>query len=465
MNRAAISLGLLAFLLGSCASTPRSTTAPPAPSRPHILMIVADDLGWGDVGFHGSEIATPHLDALAAGGVRLEQFYVQPVCSPTRAALLTGRYPLRLGLQCGVVRPWSSHGLPLDERTLANALAEAGYATALCGKWHLGHAREEYLPTRRGFEQQYGLYNGAIDYWTHRRDGGLDWHANDRALREEGYATELLANAAIERLAAHDHARPLFLYLPFNAPHSPLQAPEDSLAAYAHIADKQRRTYAAMVASLDSAIGRILRALPEHGFAAEETLVFFCSDNGGLRQFGSNGELRGGKGQLYEGGLRVPAVISWSGHLDAGGIVNEPLHAVDLYPTLLRLAGASAAQAKPIDGQDCWPVLAAGAKTPRELLVHNVTPWSGALRSGAWKLIQNGAVPANATEGPPQDTWELFHIGEDPGERNDRSRDEPERMRAMRERLEALRREAAPPVLSPNVAPEGFRAPEVWGES
>ena len=154
-------------------------SAEPAP-RPNILYILADDLGWADVGFHGGEIKTPNLDKLAASGARLEQFYVQSVCTPTRGALLTGRYPMRLGLQVGVVRPWAQYGLPLEERTLPQALQEAGYTTAITGKWHLGHFEPAYLPTRRGFDHQYGHYNGAIDYFAHVRDGGLDWHRDDR---------------------------------------------------------------------------------------------------------------------------------------------------------------------------------------------------------------------------------------------------------------------------------------------
>src|SRR5262245_17365335 len=194
-----------------------------AASPPNVVYFLADDLGWADVGWHGSEIKTPSLDKLAAAGARLEQFYVQPVCSPTRAALMTGRYPMRYGLQVGVVRPWARYGLPLEERTLAQALQAVGYETALGGKWHLGHFRPDYLPTRRGFDHQYGHYNGAIDYFTHRRDGGLDWHRDDKALREEGYSTSLIAEEACRLIRRRDRRKPLFLYVPFNAVHAPHQ--------------------------------------------------------------------------------------------------------------------------------------------------------------------------------------------------------------------------------------------------
>src|SRR6476661_2674456 len=204
-------------LCAACAIFPalaRAADAPPA--RPNILLLVADDMGFGDVGFHGSEIKTPNIDRIAAAGVKLDQWYVQPLCSPTRAALMTGRYPMRHGLQVGVVRPWASYGLPLEERTIAQALHDAGYETAITGKWHLGLIQPEYLPTHRGFDHQYGHYNGQIDYFTHIRDGGFDWHRDDRVNRDEGYSTHLIAKEAVARIEGRDKAKPLFLYVPFN---------------------------------------------------------------------------------------------------------------------------------------------------------------------------------------------------------------------------------------------------------
>ncbi len=443
------------------APTPQASTKPP---RPHIVLLLADDLGWGDVGFNGSSIKTPNIDSLAQSGVRLEQFYVQPICTPTRAALLTGRYPMRLGMQVGVVRPWSDHGLPLEERTMANALRDAGYATAIFGKWHLGHARPDYLPTRRGFDRQYGLYNGAIDYFTHIRDGGFDWHKDDKVNRDEGYATDLLAKAAIEFIAGHDKARPMFLYVPFNAPHTPAQAPEAYLAKYAHIQEKNPRIHAAMVTAMDDAIGRIIEALRQRGFSEENTLIFFASDNGGILGYSSNGSFRAGKGRLYEGGVRSPALISWPGKLPRGKTVRPPLHIVDLYPTLLGLAGASLKQSLPLDGRDAWPTIAEGAKSPHDVIVHNVTPWSGAIRVGDWKLVHNGGHPANDTQAPERETIELFNIAEDPGEKNDQRERQPEIFARMHEQLKAIRASAVKPILTPNEAPPGFKAPAVWGE-
>ena len=433
---------------------------------PHMILMVADDLGWEDVGFHGSAIKTPHLDQLAKDGVRLDRFYVQPVCSPTRGALMTGRHPIRLGLQCGVIRPWATHGLPLDEQTLPEGLKSRGYATAIVGKWHLGHHQPAYLPTRRGFDRQYGHYNGAIDYFTHDRDGGHDWHRDDRRNDDQGYATDLIAAEAVRVIADHAASqaeRPLFLYVPFNAPHTPLQAPPEQIARNQEIKNRDRRIHAAMVTSMDDAVGRILAAAGKH-LPAERTLVFFCSDNGGLNQFGSNGKLRGQKGTLYEGGIRVPTVIRWKGTLQPG-IVKEPLHIADLYPTLLGLAGAEVVQRKPLDGKNAWPTIAEGRPSPHEFLLHNVTPFQGAIRMGPWKLVHNGGVQANATGYKGPQRWELFDLDQDPYEKNDLSAEKPELVARMKEKLAAFKAEAAAPHLLPNEPPDGFVVPEVWGRS
>src|SRR5262245_38951696 len=198
-----------------------------AADRPNVVFLLADDLGREDCGFMGGKaIKTPHIDQLAAAGATLDAFYVQPVCSPTRAALMTGRYPMRHGLQVGVVRPWAQYGLPLGARTLAQALKDAGYATAVVGKWHLGHFAPEYLPTRRGFDHQYGHYNGALDYFTHDRDGGFDWHRNDMVCRDEGYSTHLIARDAVQFVRDNAGKKPFFLYVPFNAVHAPHQVPD-----------------------------------------------------------------------------------------------------------------------------------------------------------------------------------------------------------------------------------------------
>lgn len=433
--------------------------------RPHIVLMMADDLGWGDVGYNGSRIATPHIDRLAERGVRLNQFYAQPVCSPTRGAIMTGRYPMRLGLQCGVVRPWARHGLPLDERTLPQALAEVGYKTAIVGKWHLGHFEPEYLPTRRGFDQQYGHYNGALDYFTHDRDGGHDWHRDDQLNYDKGYSTDLIGEHAARVIANHDKSAPLFLYVPFNAVHTPLQAPAAYIERYDSIKNEKRRIYAAMVTCMDDAVGQITTALDEHDYPPENTLVFFCSDNGGVTKLGSNGPLRSGKTTLYEGGVRVPAAAVWAGKISAASSVDEPLHVVDLYPMILKLAGATLEQPKPLDGKDAWPTIASGAPTPHEFILLNSSPFHGAIRVGDWKLIHNGHVNANVTQASDKQRWELFNLREDPSEKHDLIEDEPEVFQRLKKMLTSIGSEAAPPNIPPNKAPEGFQVPEVWGNA
>ncbi|OJW24723.1 MAG: arylsulfatase [Planctomycetales bacterium 71-10] len=453
--------------LGLAALGEVSARAEEAP-RPNIVVILADDMGWGDVGWHGSEIKTPNLDGLAASGAKLEQFYVQPVCSPTRAAFVTGRYPMRHGLQVGVVRPWAQYGLPLDERTLPQALQEAGYETAISGKWHLGHFRPEYLPTRRGFEHQYGHYNGALDYNTHDRDGGHDWHRDDKESRDEGYSTHLIAKEAARVVAEHDPARPLFLYVPFNAVHAPHQVPAKYKEPYKDLPEP-RRTYAGMLAALDEGVGEIKAALDRKGLA-ENTLIVFSSDNGGPNpgKVTSNGPLRGAKGTLFEGGTRVAAFATWPGHIPAGSTVNVPLHIVDLYPTFLKLAGAKLDQATPLDGRDAWAAISRGGPSPHDAILLNTTPRNGAIRVGAWKLIVGR--PGGGEDGEPAPGADaesgrvlLFNLADDPNEKHDLAAKHPEKVAELRARYDALAAQAVPPRAAPK-AP-GFRSPRVWGQA
>ncbi|MBN2317056.1 MAG: arylsulfatase [Sedimentisphaerales bacterium] len=447
----------------SILASQKLTFAQKSASKPNIVFILADDLGFKDVGYRGGIIKTPNIDKLASAGVRLEQFYVQPVCSPTRSSLMTGRYPMRYGLQVGVVRPWANYGLPLEERTLAQALKEAGYTTAICGKWHLGHLNAKYLPTSRGFDHQYGHYNGALDYFTHIRDGGLDWHRDDRPLNEEGYTTELIANESVRLIEQHDTSRPLFLYVPFNAAHSPFQALQPHIDRYKHIKEKRKRIYAAMTTCMDYAVGRIVSAINQRGLT-RNTLIFFCSDNGGVQSVADNGLLRGHKTLLYEGGIRVPAIAVWPGVLKAGAIVNEPLHIVDMYPTLLNLAGGKLNQALSLDGKDAWPTIAEGKPSPHEDILFNITPANGAIRCGDWKLVHNGNLGANNTgQKMEQNVFELFNLAEDPYEKNDLSEKHPKKLAELKRRLEAYANQAAKPNFSPNRMPKDFKVPKVWG--
>lgn len=445
------------------------------PAKPNIVFILADDLGWSDVGWHAGEIQTPNLDKIAAAGAKLEQFYVLPVCSPTRAALLTGRYPMRMGLQTGVVRPYAQYGLPLEERTLPQALREAGYTTAICGKWHLGHCRPDYLPTRRGFDHQYGHYNGAIDYFKLDRDGGVDWHRDDKVCRDEGYSTFLIAREAERLIKEQPKGKPLFLYVPFNAPHSPFQVPEEYKEPYAKIPEP-RRTYAGMLAAMDEAVGRILAALDEKGIR-ENTLIVFSSDNGGDEpgKVASNGPLRGGKFTLYEGGVRVCAAVAWPGHIRPGTTVSEPVHMVDWYPTLLNLAGASLDQKLPLDGLDIWPTISEGKLSPHDEILLNAEPNRGAIRMGDWKLVLDGATargeqatPAKKTNGNKPGTRkavhriELFNLADDPNEQRNLASEQQAKAKALRARYEALAAQAEPPLNKP--MKRGFKVPNIWGE-
>jgi arylsulfatase A-like enzyme len=443
--------------LALCLSALFATDSTIAGQKPDIVVLLADDLGSYDVSWRGSEIKTPHLDQLAASGAKLEQFYVQPVCSPTRAALMTGRYPMRYGLQVGVIRPWAEYGLPLEERLLPQALREAGYTTAMCGKWHLGSHDKTYWPNARGFDHWYGHLFGALDYFTHVRDGKDDWYRDGQPVKEEGYATHLLARDAVNVIKSQPKEKPLFLYVPFNAVHAPHQVPEKYKEPYADFAEP-RRTYAGMLAAMDEAIGQILNTLDETG-RRKNALIFFSSDNGGPGpgRVTSNGPLRAGKGTLYEGGVRVVACAAWEGRIKPGSTVNAPMHIADLYPTLLNLAGASLKQKLPLDGMDILPCLTEGKPSPREEILLNTTPNNGALRMGDWKLVfrsnQGGEDAATAAEKKAKKKKravapagvELFNLAEDPFEKHDLSASHPEKLKALRSRYEALAAQAITP--------------------
>lgn len=432
------------------------------PARPNIVFLLIDDLGFADVGFNGgTEIHTPHIDALAASGAILDAHYVQPVCSPTRAALMTGRYATRTGVYT-VVRPHARWGLPLNERTLASALHAAGYETAIAGKWHLGEFERAYVPTSRGFDHQYGHYFGAIDYFTHVRDGSHDWYRNDQELREDGYSTHLLADEACRRIAERDAAKPLFLYVPFNGVHSPHQVPESYLEPYGSLTGN-RRQVAGMLAAVDEAIGRIVTALDAAGMK-DNTLIVFSSDNGGPNPGSahSNGPFRAGKGTLYEGGIRVAACASWPGHIAAGRHVSAPIHMVDWYPSFVTLAGGSLEQPLPIDGLDVTAVLTTDAPSPHDAILHVQSPTRAAIRMGDWKLLRNATEDAaesapevqtqpkkkNARKGTArqaESAVQLFNLAADPGEASNVAAAEPDRVASMTARLDEFLKDAVPP--------------------
>jgi arylsulfatase A-like enzyme len=431
----------LRWLVGAmCVVVGGAAFAQEAP-RPDIVFIVADDLGRNDVGFMGgNEIRTPNLDALAKRGAVLRQFYVHHVCTPTRAALMTGRYPIRYGLQMGVIRPWGQYGLPLEERTLPQALREAGYYTAMTGKWHLGSFDKAYCPNARGFDSFHGHLFGAIDYFTHVRDGKDDWYRNGKALKEEGYSTHLIAREAVRVIGERPNDKPMFLYVAFNAVHAPLQVPEKYKEPYGDLRDR-RKTYAGMLAAMDEGVGPIVEAVEKSG-RRNNTLFVFTSDNGGPNpgRITDNGNLRAGKGTLYEGGVRACAFATWDGRIEAGSAVEGLMHIADWYPTLLKLGGASLEQKLPVDGMDVWSTVAEGKESPRKDVLINAEPTRGAIRVGDWKLVLSGVPRRQGGSGA-----ELFDLAKDPGEKNDVAAEQPERVKELRERYESYAAKAATP--------------------
>ena len=419
-------------------------------AQPNIVYFLIDDLGYADCGFNGGrDIRTPNIDALAKAGATLESFYVQPVCSPTRSALLTGRYVIHTGVY-SIVRPGAPWGLPLAERTLPQALRAAGYFTAICGKWHLGEFQPEYTPTHRGFDRQYGHMFGAIDYFKHTRDGKQDWYRDDRPLVEEGYSTHLVAKEACRIIREKPADKPLFLYVPFNGIHGPHQVPASYKEPYAALAEP-RRTIAGMLAAVDEAIGQIVSAVSEKGLR-DNTLIIFSSDNGGPGpgRVTMNTPLRAGKGTIYEGGVRACAFVNWPGKIPAGITIKEPLHAVDWYPTLLKLAGAPAEQELPLDGRDIWPVLTAGAKSPHDaILLQGTVPGRAAIRVGDWKLLLNASeqdAEETAADLPVASRrLELYNLAADVAEKDNLAATHPEKVKELRAKLANLLSDAVPP--------------------
>jgi arylsulfatase A-like enzyme len=440
-----------------------------AADRPNIVYILADDLGWKDVGFHGGAIKTPHLDGLAQRSARLERFYTEPYSTSARAALLTGRYPMRYGLQTLSILPWSEFGLPTDERLLPEALREAGYRTVMLGKWQLGHYQKEFWPTRRGFDSFYGSFNGDVDCL--RKTNSLhepDWHRNEQSLKEAGYCTTLIAREAVKVIGKHDKAKPLFLYVSFSVPQAPLRATKEYLDLYKNIGDDQRRTYAAMVSALDDAVGKITAALDKNGMGAN-TLIVFHSDNGGAlpnkyptgdgdaqQHYADNGPYRDGKGSFYEGSLRVVALASWPGKIPAG-VVSERIHVTDMYPTLLAIAGASLEQTKPVDGVDQWATITGAKLSSRKEMLLGMEDFRGALMVENWKLIVYSRLPVR---------YELYNVQDDPSEEDNHADREPQRIQEILARFNEYAWEMAPSLYLEDLRkPRKFPTPIYWGDN
>lgn len=415
-----LKLGLLmtgATLLVSCStetdpSIANNNVHQDTVSKPNVIFILVDDMGFGDVGYNGSEIATPNLDQMADAGMQLDRNYVYPICSPTRAGLLTGHNPLNYGIEGPMAL---DTGMPLDLKIMPEYFKELGYQTFMVGKWHLGLGNTDYWPLSRGFETHYGFLAGSVDYYTHVYSGGLDWQRDGVSLREEGHATDLFTAEAKRVINGRNPDKPFLLYLSYNAPHAPLQTTPKKSGLNEAVAPGNRYVYAEMVTQVDDGIGQVIKELEDEGIL-ENTIVVFSSDNGGSLSLGSsNGDLRGAKGSVFEGGMRVPGVIMWADHIAAGQVLEQPITVQDWLPTLLDAVGSDASRVETPDGQSMWGAIDSGVKVDREKTVFG----SGSGRAvfdWPWKLVREGDDGAH----------QLFNVLEDPYEKNNLAKDQPE---------------------------------------
>ncbi|XP_033732498.1 arylsulfatase J-like [Pecten maximus] len=486
-----ISLTFVLLLLVCCFNSVKT-------KKPHILFVLADDYGYNDIGYHGSEIKTPNLDRLSGEGVRLENYYVQPICTPTRSQIMSGRYQIHTGLQHSLIWAPQPNALPIakDSPILPEKMREAGYTTHAVGKWHLGFYKEEYLPNNRGFDTFYGYLAGSEDYYTKILCYGKNFCGKD--LRDnyekvdpvpEEYSTEMYNNHVIDMINNYNSSQPMFMYLAFQAVHSPLQVPSRYTDKYAHIKNHNRRIYAGMVSAMDEAVGNITAALETKGMW-EDTIMVFSTDNGGeILAGGNNWPLRGWKRSLWEGGMHGVGFVHGKALQKKGTVSPELMHVTDWYPTLVGLAGGSLNDTKHLDGFDQWKTISEGAKSPRETLLHNIDPltkpvgdklegspfdnrYRAALRWRDWKLVTgfpgNGSwVPVPTTEDINTDDYSnssqslknlwLFNIAKDPVERVDLSADYPDMVMKMLTKLQEFNVTSVPciyPAWDPNSNPE-----------
>ncbi len=424
---------LVSLLCFSCA-TVEAQRRPP-----NILVIVSDDMGYGDIGIHGSkDIPTPNIDGLAKVGIRFSDAYVSgPYCSPTRAGLLTGRYPQRFGheFNLNMSPDHSDFGLPLSETTMADRLKAAGYRTALVGKWHLGFS-DKFHPMARGFDEFFGFLGHSHSYLDTESGTPNPIFDGRKIVSETPYLTDALADRAVDFIK-RQKSQPFFLYLAFNAVHTPMEATDKYMARFAHIQDKQRRTYAAMLSAMDDGIGKTLAALRSEALE-ENTLIIFFNDNGGPTMKGttingsSNAPLRGSKRQTWEGGIRVAFIIRWKGRLAEGQIDARPIIQLDVLPTALAAAGVKS-QGR-FDGVNLLPFLS-GKESGRP---HEALYWrlgeNMAIRKGDWKLVRTWEGPlkeANSSTFNDLSTAELYNLAEDIGETKNLAAAHPAKVREL----------------------------------
>jgi arylsulfatase A-like enzyme len=490
MNKRMVSLAFVAVTLLSQQSLGQ-IVSDTAEARPNILVMVADDLGWADVGYHGGDIDTPSLDQLAEQGVQLNRFYTTPICSPTRAALMTGRDPIRLGVAYGVILPWDNTGVHPDEHFMPQSFQSAGYQTAMVGKWHLGHAQMTYHPNNRGFDHFYGHLHTEVGFYPpFANQGGKDFQQNGVSIDDDGYETYLLANEVSRYIRERDKNRPFFMYMPFIAPHTPLDAPLELQEKYEDIntdlpparsrqTDDTRRIstmmlqpsarpmYAAVVDAMDQAIGQVLQTLEDEGIA-DNTIVLFFSDNGGAAySYGgaNNAPLRGGKGETFEGGIRVVSLLRWPAMLDSGQQFDQIMSVMDVFPTLAAAAGIEAGNTFKLDGRNMWPAIALDETVSLEkpLMFASEIPIYGSFKFTAfdedWKLVQE----VEQEQLSITVTNYLFDIANDPNEYNNLASAYPDIVEQLSQAIHDWR--AQYPIngtRSELVPPPGWRAPRDW---
>ncbi|GFO26295.1 arylsulfatase b-like [Plakobranchus ocellatus] len=482
-------------------------------TQPNIVVILSDDQGYHDIGYHSPNIFTPTLDQLAAEGVKLENYYVQPACSPSRSQLMTGRYQIHLGLQHRVIRPSQPYGVPLQHPTIADILRQGGYSTHAVGKWHLGFYRKEYTPLYRGFDTFYGFLGGAADHYNYigcdfKANGlnGLNlgtverWCSNSLLDMEEPvgdqngtYSTHLYTDKAIDIVVnASRSDKPLFLYLSYPAPHSPLQSPEKYYQNLTHIVNKKRRIYTGMLAALDEGVKNLTDALKDYGLW-NNTVLIYSSDNGGDPAWGGiNLPLRGYKGTLWEGGVRSIGFVSSPllSPKQRGEVSHGLMHISDWFPTIADMAGVTVNSSLGVDGVSQWHMIRDGEPSNRTELIHNIdilqplrgdmayqdtfdTRVRAAIRVGNYKLLTGDpgdgktyAVPgrkdhprrpfASYSDGTDKNVW-LYDVVSDPEEKTDLSASMPDLVRELLDKLSVYNSTALPPTFpapDPNCDPE-----------
>lgn len=419
-----------------------SQTVLAADEKPNILVIISDDQGWMDIGYNGSEILTPNLDHLARTGIRLDANYVFTTCSPTRIALLAGRNPSRYGV-LGPIGGRSKQALPAETMLLAKALSGVGYYTVITGKWHLG-LRPEVGPRRYGFDSSYGYLHGQIDQYTHiYKNGDRTWHRDEKFIDEKGHATDLITDEAVH-IIERKSDQPFFLYVAYSVPHFPLQEPKRWTAMYdGRIDDPDRKKFAASLTHMDAGIGRIVKALEQSG-KRNNTLLIYTSDNGGQKNYhsktdydggkhspnkvlGNNRPFRGWKGDLYEGGIRVPALVNWPGKL-APAVVKQTVSVLDWYPTIAAYAGVTIPKEWELEGRNIRPLLEESwLPELQQRTLYWKTSRNYALRAGSWKLIEHRGK---------QSKFELFNLTDDPYEKTDLAAKHPEKLKSLKQQLD-----------------------------